>query len=50
MYHTYNMGIGFILALAPADAAAAIVHLKNAGFPAYEIGTVGTGADDVVFE
>jgi len=50
MFHTYNMGIGFILALAPADAAAAIVHLKNTGFPAYEIGTVGTGTDDVVFE
>ncbi len=50
MYHTYNMGIGFILALGKEEAAMAIVHLKNAGFPAYEIGTVGTGAEDVTFE
>ncbi len=50
MFHTYNMGIGFIIALDKADAAAAIVHLKNMGFPAYEIGTVGTGTEDVVFE
>lgn len=50
MYHTYNMGIGFILAVSKKDAATAIVHLTNAGFPAYEIGYVGTGAEDVVFE
>jgi len=50
MYHTYNMGIGFLLAVSRADAANAIIHLTNAGFPAYEIGYVGTGAEDVVFE
>lgn len=50
MYHTYNMGIGFMLALNKNDAAQAIVQLTNAGFPAYEIGTVGTGTEDVSFE
>jgi len=50
MYHTYNMGIGFIIAVSKSDAASAIVQLTNAGFPAYEIGTVGSGTEDVVFE
>lgn len=49
MFHTYNMGIGFILALAPDDAQAAIRHFEEAGFPAYEIGRVETGTDDVSF-
>ena len=49
MYHTYNMGIGFIIAVAPADADAAIAILEKSGFPAQAIGYVGTGTEDVLF-
>jgi phosphoribosylformylglycinamidine cyclo-ligase len=40
MFNTFNMGIGFVLAIAPADARTAIEHLDSAGFPAWEIGRV----------
>jgi phosphoribosylformylglycinamidine cyclo-ligase len=40
MFNTYNMGIGFVLALAPEDAAGAIAFLEDRGFPAWEIGRV----------
>ncbi|MDR3168060.1 MAG: phosphoribosylformylglycinamidine cyclo-ligase [Treponema sp.] len=40
MFNTYNMGIGFVLALAPEDAAGAISFLGDRGFPAWEIGRV----------
>ena len=49
MYHTYNMGIGFILAVAKSDAKEAIAFLIKEGFPAYEIGHVGVGTEDVAF-
>jgi phosphoribosylformylglycinamidine cyclo-ligase len=49
MYHTYNMGIGFICAVGKDDAATAIDYLNKAGFPAYEIGHVGSGTEDIVF-
>jgi phosphoribosylformylglycinamidine cyclo-ligase len=49
MYHTYNMGIGFILAVAKSDAKDAIAFLNKEGFPAYEIGHVGVGTEDVSF-
>jgi phosphoribosylformylglycinamidine cyclo-ligase len=38
MFNTYNMGIGFVLALAPEDAAGAIAFLGDQGFPAWKIG------------
>jgi phosphoribosylformylglycinamidine cyclo-ligase len=40
LFNTYNMGIGFVLALAPEDAARAAAFLENRGFPAWEIGRV----------
>ena len=40
MFNTYNMGIGFVLALAPADAEKAAAFLDEKGFPAWEIGRV----------
>ncbi|HPS43596.1 MAG TPA: phosphoribosylformylglycinamidine cyclo-ligase [Treponemataceae bacterium] len=49
MYHTFNMGIGFILAVAKSDAKEAIAFLNKEGFPAYEIGHVGVGTEDVSF-
>jgi phosphoribosylformylglycinamidine cyclo-ligase len=54
MFNTYNMGIGFVMALAPADVRQAIEHLDSMGFPAYEIGKVekaigeATGAQGVL--
>jgi phosphoribosylformylglycinamidine cyclo-ligase len=44
MFNTFNMGIGFVLALAPADVGRAIEHLDGMGFPAWEIGYVGKAA------
>ena len=46
MFNTYNMGIGFVLALAPQDVQKAAAFLEDKGFPAWEIGRVekaGTG-------
>ncbi|MDR2629555.1 MAG: phosphoribosylformylglycinamidine cyclo-ligase [Spirochaetaceae bacterium] len=40
MFNTYNMGIGFVLALAPKDSGRAIDFLDSRGYPAWEIGTV----------
>ena len=40
MFNTYNMGIGFVLALAPADVPKAAAFLEQKGFPAWEIGRV----------
>lgn len=49
MFNTFNMGIGYILALAPEDAQKAIAHFEEAGVPAYEIGRVEKGTSDVIF-
>ena len=54
MFNTFNMGIGFVMALAPADVRQAIEHLDSMNFPAYEIGRVekaigkATGTQGVV--
>jgi phosphoribosylformylglycinamidine cyclo-ligase len=40
MFNTFNMGIGFVLALSPSDVKAAREHLDNCGFPSWEIGYV----------
>ncbi|MCL2380535.1 MAG: phosphoribosylformylglycinamidine cyclo-ligase [Treponema sp.] len=40
MFNTYNMGIGFVLALAPQDVQEAAAFLEEKGFPAWEIGRV----------
>jgi phosphoribosylformylglycinamidine cyclo-ligase len=50
MFNTYNMGIGFVLALAPGDSGKAIAFLDDKGFPAWEIGRVETGNGAVRFE
>jgi phosphoribosylformylglycinamidine cyclo-ligase len=38
MFNTFNMGIGFVLALAREDAGKATGYLEGKGFPAWEIG------------
>jgi phosphoribosylformylglycinamidine cyclo-ligase len=50
MYHTFNMGLGFICAVDKKDAKTAIDFLNAQGFPAYEVGRVARGAEDIVFE
>ncbi len=50
MFHTYNMGIGFILAVSAADAGTALEHLNKEGFPAWQIGRVAPGKEPVIFE
>jgi phosphoribosylformylglycinamidine cyclo-ligase len=43
MYNTYNMGIGFVLCVKPADAEAVVAELKALGEKAYIIGSVKKG-------
>jgi phosphoribosylformylglycinamidine cyclo-ligase len=40
MFNTYNMGVSFVLAIAPEDSPKATALLEDMGFPAWEIGTV----------
>jgi phosphoribosylformylglycinamidine cyclo-ligase len=40
MFNTYNMGVGFVLALAPEDGRRAVEYLDERGFPAWKIGRV----------
>jgi phosphoribosylformylglycinamidine cyclo-ligase len=44
MFNTFNMGVGFVLAIAPANVRQAIEHLDDMGFPAWEIGHVENAA------
>ncbi|MDR1635854.1 MAG: phosphoribosylformylglycinamidine cyclo-ligase [Treponema sp.] len=53
MFNTFNMGIGFVLALAREDAKKAIEYLDGKGFPAWEIGRAaraGGKASGIRFE
>ena len=52
MFNTFNMGIGFVMAVKKGDAKQALEYLDNSGYPAWEIGSVvqGTGKAEVVFE
>ena len=47
MYNTFNMGIGMVLALDPADADKAVRALEAAGEKAYVIGSVAAGEKGV---
>ncbi|MDR1507455.1 MAG: phosphoribosylformylglycinamidine cyclo-ligase [Treponema sp.] len=49
MFNTFNMGIGFVIALDPNDTAKAVEELDNRGFPAWEIGRVEKGAGKLRF-
>jgi phosphoribosylformylglycinamidine cyclo-ligase len=46
MFNTFNMGIGFVLALAPSDVRQAAAHLDSMGFPSWEIGFVEKAGTD----
>lgn len=47
MYNTYNMGLGMVLALDPADTDKTLEALKAAGEAAYVVGTVEAGEKGV---
>lgn len=48
MYHTYNMGIGMVVAVDPADADKAMAAMQAAGETGYLIGRVEAGEKGVV--
>jgi phosphoribosylformylglycinamidine cyclo-ligase len=43
LFNTYNMGIGFVLALDKKDAGTAVEYLDGLGYPAREIGRAAPG-------
>jgi len=45
MFNTYNMGVGFVIALAPHNVQKAASFLEQKGFPAWEIGRVEKSPD-----
>lgn len=47
MYNTYNMGLGMVLAVDPADAEGTVAALKAAGENAYVVGTCEAGEKGV---
>jgi phosphoribosylformylglycinamidine cyclo-ligase len=49
MFNTFNMGIGFVLAVAAEDAKLSIEFLGDMNFPAWEIGRVAAGTGTVRF-
>ncbi|MDR0599688.1 MAG: phosphoribosylformylglycinamidine cyclo-ligase [Treponema sp.] len=49
MFNTFNMGIGFVIALDRADVRRAIEYLDGRGFPAWEIGETAAGSGEVRF-
>ena len=47
MYNTFNMGIGMIVAVDPADAEAAMAAIRTAGDTPYVIGSIEDGEKGV---
>ncbi|MDR1318302.1 MAG: phosphoribosylformylglycinamidine cyclo-ligase [Treponema sp.] len=40
MFNTFNMGLGFVLAVSPEDGPAAVEYLNAQGFPAWQTGRI----------
>ena len=47
MYNTYNMGIGMMLAVDPADADRTVKALEEAGETAFKVGRIISGEKGV---
>lgn len=50
MYNTYNMGLGMVLAVDPADADRTLKALKEAGEAAYVVGEVEAGDGEIILK
>mgnify|MGYP000139973103 CR=1 FL=1 len=48
MFHTFNMGIGFVLIVAAEQTAEILEWFISEGFPAYAIGQIVTGTGEVI--
>ena len=49
MMHTFNMGVGFQLVVAPEDKESMIKHISKC-YECYEMGQIVTGEEKVVLE
>ena len=49
MFNTFNMGIGFVIAVDSGDVQQALEYLDSKNYPASEIGRVVAGKGEVVF-
>lgn len=50
MYNTYNMGLGLVIAVDPAQADAAIAAIEAAGKKAYRVGSIEAGEKGVILK
>ena len=50
MFRVFNMGIGMVLAVAPAGLAEVLALLRSVGQKSYLIGTVQPGGSGVAFD
>lgn len=50
MYSTYNMGLGLVIAVDPAQADAAIAAIEAAGEKAYRVGSIEAGEKGVILK
>ena len=50
MYNTYNMGLGLVIAVDPAQADAAIAAIEVAGEKAYRVGSIEAGEKGVILK
>lgn len=50
MYNTYNMGLGLVIAVDPAQADAAIAAIEAAGEKAYRVGSIEAGKKGVILK
>ena len=50
MYNTYNMGLGLVIAVDPAQADVAIAAIEAAGEKAYRVGSIEAGEKDVILK
>ena len=50
MYRTFNMGVGMVLVIDPAEADAVRAHLKEAGEVFFELGTIVPGTQKTIMK
>ena len=50
MYNTYNMGLGLVIAVDPAQADAAVAAIEAAGEKAYRVGSIEAGEKGVILK